>query len=458
MERIPFGVTLESVKGGTGTYDGELPGAYPVKWAKRDGDDVVKDEEIASVETDKVMLSITAPVSGRIVLIFPAGEWSANGETIESPFGTILAPELGEIETVSQDSPKAVLESGENEGGDGRTRVTPLARKIAKRQGLDARNIKGTGPGGRVCAADVERVGLKNGSITESRTPEGFPRAVPSARAFARGNRINLADVRGSGESGLILEKDVRETIAEGQKTPHIRKTISRLLSKSWREIPHGSDEVTADVTRLVGFLKMYKTYGEPFSGIPVRLDYIVAWYSVCLLKEKRSREEWFHPVNVYWDKEKEEVVRLPEINIGVAVETDRGLMIPVVRNAGAHSTFSACVAEMDAQVKKVKNGTARLSDVRDLTFTINNTGALGGENPSSILPYAICSDGSERPTSMMINLPKIREEEGRFLLSLTMFFDHRPFDGDVPMAFIKELRRRIEEKETPEDFQKDLF
>lgn len=461
MERIPFGVTLQSVKGGTGTYDGELPGAYPVKWAKRDGDAAVKDEEIASVETDKVVLSVTAPVSGRVASIFPESEWSANGEMIESPFGSIIAPALGEIETDSVDSLEKVVESWENEGGNGATRTTPLAKKMADRQGLDVRNIKGTGPGGRVCAADVESAK----SI----------RAVPIARARAREHGINIETVRGSGENGLILLEDVQRTVealghlektaetaeraqpseerAGKQRTPHIRKTISRLLSKSWREIPHGRDEITADVTILVAFLKMYKTYGEQFSGIRLRLDCIIAWYAIRLLKEEK-----FRILNAYWDKETEETVFLPEINIGTAVNTERGLMIPVVRNAGAHGTFSIFSGEMEAQVAKVKKSTARLSDMRDLTFTVNNTGALGGENPFSILPYAICSDGSERPTSMMVNLPRIRKEEGRSFLSLVMFFDHRPFDGDVPMAFITELRRRIEEKKAPEDFQKELF
>lgn len=461
MERIPFGVTLASVKGGTGTYDGELPGAYPVRWTKHEGDEAVEDEEIASVETDKVMLPVTAPISGRIASIFPESEWSANGATIESPFGSIIAPALGEIETDSADSLRTVVESWENEGGNGATRATPLAKKIAERQGLDVRNIKGTGPGGRVCAADVEKA--KN------------IRAVPAARALVREHGISIEIVHGSGENGLMLFEDVQRTIAvlkhpepaaetveraqpqeeraEKRRTPHIRKTISRLLSKSWREIPHGRDEITADVTVLVEFLKMYKIYGEQFSGIRLRLDCIVAWYAVCLLKEEK-----FRIVNAYWDKETEETIFVPEINIGTAVNTERGLMIPVVRNAGAHGAFSAFAKETEAQVSKVKNNIMRLSDVRDLTFTVNNTGALGGENPSSILPYAICSDGSERPTSMMVNLPRIRKEEGRSLLSLVMFFDHRPFDGDVPMAFIAEIRRRIEEKKAPEDFQKELF
>ncbi|MBI1998798.1 MAG: 2-oxo acid dehydrogenase subunit E2 [Parcubacteria group bacterium] len=459
MTRIPFGVTLESVKGGTDTYDGELPGAYPVRWTKRDGDDILKDEEIASVETDKVMFSITAPVSGRIVSIFPESEWSTTGETVGTPHGAILAPALGEIEVGGSDSLESPVESWENEGGNGNLRMTPLARKIATQKGVDVSRLTGTGPGGRVQASDVEK------ALPDPGDTVGHTHAVPSARALAREKGINLADVAAHGKDGLVLCEDVRNTVVRKEhqepfakethvsKTPHIRKTIARLLTKSWREIPHGRDEITADVTMLAVFLKMYKTYGEPFSGIPARLEYIVAWYSVCMLQEER-----FRPINAYWDKEKEEAVHLPEINIGIAVQTERGLMIPVVRNAGAERAFATFATEIAAQIRKAKNGTARLSDVRDLTFTINNTGALGGENPSSILPYAICSDGSERPTSMMVCLPRIRKEKDRSLLSLAMFFDHRPLDGDMPMAFIKELRRRIEEKKAPEDFQTELF
>ena len=468
MNTAPVGVPEAAFSTGTGTYEMKEGVPFFVQWKKPSGAPVGQDEEIAIVELDKVEIIITAPAAGTFMMKTAETEWSWNGETVATLFGTLFLPLLGEIKTEAGGQredlsmpPAPLVESHgqedsvsawEHEGGNGATRATPLAAKIAERNGIDLSVLPGSGVGGRIVASDVERASREEGV-----------RAVPAARVFAREHSIDLASIKGSGPDGVILVEDVRNAmpVSVGTASPPalrtstLRKTIARKMEKS-ALVPHGRERFTTDVTHLFAFLAAYREYGAPFSGIPFRLDYIFAWYAVQLLKTDE-----FKTASVYWDKETKEIVALPHINMGVVVNTPRGAIIPVVHNAEKDS-FTAFAARLHVQVEKVKTGTEALADLLDLTFTVNNTGALGGEEPNSLLPYPSCTEGCkaddrERPTAMMINLPKVWEESGRKLLRLTVTFDHRPFDGALPTAFAKALRALIEEKGHSRDFAEDL-
>ncbi|OGZ15211.1 MAG: hypothetical protein A3G11_02465 [Candidatus Lloydbacteria bacterium RIFCSPLOWO2_12_FULL_51_9] len=434
MARIAFGVTKEVVSGGTGTYSATLDGVYPVLWHKKRGELVTKGEEIATVETDKVVLSITAPVSGILVVCLEAHEWSTTEEILLTPYGTILVPPLGEIET---------------EGGEKihAPPPTPLARKMIAAHEIDAAALTGTGTGGRVQVRDVEHHLARGGHGV---------RAVPAARVSAREQGLDLGHVKGNGPDGLVLASDIVTAHAkdggEIQKplpsgTTGLRRTVARLLTRSWREIPLAGDMMSVHVGTLKEFLKRYTVYGEPFSHVHLRLEYVVAWEAMRLLATSE-----FSALNGYWNTEKEEAVVLPSRNIGFAVNTPRGLMVPVVRDVGARSflEFATCAG---ALIENTVSGHAAIGDFRDLTFTVNNTGVLGGENPAPLIPYTVTADGSERPTGMILALAKMSEREGEIILPIVFRFDHRLCDGGPASAFVRALKERIETPRAPHEF-----
>lgn len=502
MERIPFGVISAMIQGGTGTYDGELRGEYSVTWLKREGDTVSKGEVIATVDVDKTQIEIPAPCDGRIVSLLQKTTWSADGTVIAMPHGIVLAPAFGEVEEIKQDANAAIKENQSVS-----VRATPLAKKIAEAKGVDvSRILKGTGAGGRICAEDVEKA-------KKEKPSREAPRAVPAARSYAEKHEIDLLYVKGTGPDGLIILSDVEGMLLEryrehletsggvpesaqaiesshntvAQKelgeqirelmeemnnlhgelwaqehadetgthdapmTSAVRKTIARLLTRSWKEIALAGDTLTVDVTVLLEFISRHNTFAAPFSGVKLRLDYCIAWYA----RELLLKDE-FRILNGYWDAEKEEVVVLPEINIGIAVDTERGLVVPVVHDVGRLS-FSEFVVAANGAIERARRGALGLHEIRDLTFTVNNTGVLGGENPSPIIPYTIAADGTERPTAMILALARIRKEKRRSFLPVVFRFDHRLMDGREAVGFIRALRERIESKKSPEEFTAEL-
>ncbi|MBI4094792.1 MAG: E3 binding domain-containing protein, partial [Candidatus Liptonbacteria bacterium] len=446
MKVVSFGVLLSAVaKSGTGTYNGELSGEYPITWYKREGDVVVEGEALADIETEKVLLEITAPASGRLASLFTEKEWSTNGETVGTPYGAILAPALGEIEAGCLDSLESPVELWENEGGNGRIRMTPLARKMAGETGVNMATLQPTGIGGRICAEDVRNARGETSEI----------RAVPAARALVREKGIDLAGISGSGDGGLILYKDVQNAVAlkeylepvaemteelrvrtqaqenepkdmrigppgedlgkmigrpkerevlraltkEEVNTNHSsfrRKEIARLLERSWREIPHAGDKTKpVDITDLVSFHKRAAKVWLAATGIKLRYDSYLAYLAVKLLQGPR-----FSILNGYWDEDAGGKVLKPHINIGITVTVsdkkdpqEDYLVIPVIHHA-EELDFPSFAKRAHELVESALLGKLSVGDTRGLTVTFNNTGVLGGTDPSSILPYVMEAGG----------------------------------------------------------------
>jgi len=511
MNTIFFGVPERALDEKSGGYKPDKGEPQPLWWGRKweevtekvgertktewvaeeklsDGDIVNAGEEIMLIELNKNPVFLKAPATG--VLTKMAKDWWVFGgkdTMLETPFGKIGSPALGTIE-VSPESQniedrglgemeKKVDESAvtqwEEEGGFSLlkpvpfpSRTTPLARKVAEVKGVDVTRITGTGPSGKVTSNDVECAAMATG-------------AVPAARAKARAAGLDLARIKGTGEGGLIQLSDV-EKVLEDARTEHtepaaeatspasatLKAKIDRSRAHDIRRyklahaIPVGREKFTTDVTHLSAFLKRYREFGEPFSGTTIFLDSVFALYAAQVLK----RDE-YRTLTAYCDLGTEEIVLLPHINIGIAVNTPRGLRVVVVHNAEQYSPHRF-LRQVSLQIEKAKGGTATNADFYDTTFTVNNTGALGGEDPESLLTCPDRSDAerafdgkqaSIRPTSMMLNLPKMWEKEGRRFLRFVVTFDHGICDGTLPTDFAKVLRRLIEEKEGPEDFAKEL-
>lgn len=484
MKTVSFGVLLSAVaKSGTGTYSGELSGEYPVIWHKREGDVVVEGEALADIETEKVLLGITAPVSGRIVSVCGNG-WEPNGKTEVTSHGEeILLPALGMIETEevtgslpSQEDARAhPLEALEAEASQSelppsenisRARVTPLARKIAETEGVDLAQVNGSGISGRICAEDVRNARGETSEI----------RAVPAARALVREKGIDLTGISGSGDGGLVLYKDVQNAVALKEHlepaaealrvatktgdsvipSSFRRKAIARLLQRSWREVPHAGDKtLPVEITDLISFHKRVAKVWLVATGVKLRYDSYLAYLATKLLQEPR-----FSILNGYWDEDAKGKVLNPHINMGITVSVsdkkdpqEDYLVIPVIHHA-EELDFPSFAKRAHELIESALLGKLSVGDTRGLTVTFNNTGVLGGTDPSSILPYVMEDGGIEHPSAFLFNLTAFERNDEKVYTRIAFRFDHRVcLTGATPSAFAEELKKKIEAPQKPEDF-----
>lgn len=494
--RVEFGFYPMS----TGHYDPTLPDITIKKWHKKAGDTVKKDEPILSLETDKLELELESPASGTIMEIYEDykedGSLWKSGNAEKLPDGRILYhPYLGAIETEevekahAEEAPSVVDEKKEEQPASPAKRgepdaprivITPAVAILAQKLGVSREDV--------LAFAEKEgiyRVGPKEFdrflAWRESKQSEvqiaeesGAIRAVPAARALARENNLNLLDVKGTGDYGTITLPDVQKHISENRMTEEpsnipdtdggdreplhatqMRKAIAYYMAKSHAEIPKAGDSITIDVTHLWKFYKQRREVWREDTGTDFSFTGMFMFFATRLLRDRRKD---FGIINAYWDKDAKDGYIFREVNIGIAVQTPEGLMIPVLHNAGALS-FRELMLQVHDKVQRAMSRKITLPELRDLTFTVNNVGAMGGENPDSIVPYTKESGGKERPTGMIMVLGAVKQSPGdsRRSMTLAFSFDHRLFDGAPALEFVNAIKSYIEKKRAPEEFR-ELF
>ena len=466
--KIKFGFLIESLRGlGITNPEDDFISARIKSWAKKPGDAVAEGEIIVEVETDKVTEELQSAWTGTIFSITyqEDEEWEVGVTKDEeelpvrsedTPFGRILLPELGYIETgdiaeeTVPEKPAAkeaevVEEASHPEEEPGRAGAAPVARRIAREHGIDINTVEGTGLGGRVMRVDVEKVIAKQAPAKSSE-----------------------------------FQQEELEDRKSLDAMP-IRKAIAYYMQKSHEEIPKAGDAITVDVTHLRQFYRERRTTWREDTGTDFSFTGLFMFMATRLLHDQRKK---FGIINAYWDKDKNDAYLFKHVNIGIAIQAPEGLMVPVIQNAEMLSFRDFMLATHDkvqrAMILKIK-----LPELRDLTFTVNNVGAMGGENPDSIVPYTKETSGKERPTGMIMVLGAIKQfpddkfiselirlfdpmlmkgvikkQEDfnvRYNMTLAFSFDHRLFDGVPALEFVNSLKRYIESKSDPEEFR-ELF
>jgi len=370
------------------------------KWLKSPGEKVAKYEPIVEVNTDKVNVELPSPVSGTVVEILVA-----EGETV--PIGAALCTiDAVPGETPAQIAPAAPSEEPEPKekpvaaaprkrtDRSGPSRATPRVRRVAEELGVDLARVEGSGPGGRILEDDV--------------------------RAFAQGASDAAAEV-GADEAVVPVSG--------------IRRTIARRMSESAFTAPHAWLVVEADVTELV---KLRLTEREAFrerSGVD--LTYLpFAAHAV-------SRALADHPyLNASWAGD--QILLKKRVNLGVAVATDRGLLVPVVKDADRLSVAGLALA-MSELGGNARDNKLQLDDVQGGTFTLDNTGAFG-----SIVSMPIINLGQAAIISLeaITKQPAVVEDDAiavRSVVNLCLSFDHRILDGHQAGAFLADVKSRLE-------------
>jgi len=315
--------------------------------------------------------------------------------------------------------------------------ATPATRRLARQLGVDLRAVRGTGPGGRVTDDDVTAAaGGASGSRALAADGRGAERAAVQARGAER--EAVAKPLAAVGVEPPALPRFEQWGPIERQPLSHLRRTIAERMTLSATLIPHVTHFDRADVTELDAIIRRnVETARE--RGLTLTLTSFLLKATALALQE--------HPqFNASLDPAAGELIVKRYCHLGVAVATERGLIVPVIRDVDKKSIVEV-QRELAALAQRVREGKAMLEDLRGGTFTITNIGALGGTGAIPIINY---------PEVAILGVARGREEpvvhEGkivpRVLLPISLTFDHRIADGADGARFASAIVRRLERPE----------
>jgi pyruvate dehydrogenase E2 component (dihydrolipoamide acetyltransferase) len=384
-----------------------------VRWLKSEGDEVEKGEPLYELDTDKVTQEVEAEASGVLLKIL-AGE----GEEIEVGKRIAVIGEQGEEVSAEAEAEVEVEEDEQEEGSPG------PAREEEREEGREAAADEEP-------AAEAPQTSRVNGRI----------KASPLARRIARELNIDLASLTGTGPEGRIVAEDVERAAAtpahatagaaplEAEVVPltSIRRTIARRLTKAW-EAPAFQISMSADMTRAQALRERLRDQKVTVTDVLTKLA------AIALL---RHRE-----VNAHFADD--ELRIFPSAHVGLAVATERGLVVPVIKEAERKSLVQLAI-ERGQLVERARDAKLTQEDLEGGTFTISNLGMYGVEIFTAVLnppQAAILAVGA------IEEKPAVEEGElvARPLMAMTLTCDHRAVDGAKASEFLRELKTLLEE------------
>jgi len=402
-----------------------------LKWLKHPGDSVSKGEPIVEIETDKVTVEIEAPASGvlREVSAQP-GDVVPVGKTIALIFA---AGEVGAAATES--AVEAVRRTGAaaTPSVPPAVKASPLARKLAEQHGVDLAQVKSAG--GRIEKADVlAHVEGRTGTAGNGApAPARIAAASPKARRLAAERGVDLRVVRGSGPGGAVLAADVAAvpSAAAAPGVSSVWRIMAERMTASWTTAPHFYLVREVNVSRLV----TWRERASNRTGARITYtDLLVRLVAAALSQHRR--------VNVAWKDGA--IVQNADINIGLAVAIDDGLVVPVLHRADTLG-LAEIAARREDLVSRAQSGKLRPADIQGGTFTISNLGMYGVDAFDAIVnppQAAILAVGriADRVVAVQ-GQPAVQPT-----MVLTLSCDHRALDGARGAQFLGALADLIEE------------
>jgi len=478
-----------------------LTEAEIVKVLVREGDVISEDAPLLEVETDKATVEIPSPFSGRVagIHVQPGQTVKVGHVLVTFDDGSVASSSVGRGGGAPSGNLRTTTDSGRGpaspthrqpaSAADARPAPAastsaaagvgrgPASGAVAESRGV---NVGSASTGGALAAdasggvARVDSAGSGGGAAVAA-TRVGPVPAAPATRRLARELGVDLAVVRGSGPGGRVTDDDVRaasggaegrpvapaaEPVAAkplktiGAETPlpkfeqwgpverqplsHLRRTIAERMTLSATVIPHVTHFDRADVTELEAIIRRNADAARE-RGLALTLTSFLMKAAALALRE--------HPTfNASLDAAAGELIVKRYCHLGVAVATERGLIVPVIRNVD-HKPLVDLQKELAALAQRVREGKATLEDLRGGTFTITNIGALGGTGAIPIINY---------PEVAILGVARAREEavvqDGRIvprtLLPISLTFDHRVADGADGARFATAIVRRLERPE----------
>ncbi|MCM3441258.1 dihydrolipoamide acetyltransferase family protein [Metabacillus halosaccharovorans] len=414
---------------GEGIHEGEI-----VKWFVKAGDKVEEDDVLAEVQNDKAVVEIPSPVKGTVTEVnVEEGTVATVGQTIitfdapgyedlkfKGDHGDDEPKKEEKAEATKEEAPKQEVAAPAETEVDPNKRVIamPSVRKYAREKDVDIRQVSGSGKNGRVLKEDVESF-LQGGGVAE---------ATPATEEAASAQEEKKAK---PAAAQAIPEGDFPET---REKMSPIRKAIAKAMVNSKHTAPHVTLMDEVDVTNLVAHRKQFKNVAAE-QGIKLTyLPYVVKALTSALKK---------YPVlNTSLDDKTEEVVQKHYFNIGIAADTEKGLLVPVVKNAERKSVFEIS-DEINGLATKAREGKLAPNEMKGASCTITNIGSAGGQWFTPVINHpevAILGIGR------IADKPIVRDGEIVVapVLALSLSFDHRMIDGATAQNALNHIKRLL--------------
>ena len=414
------------------------------KWLVSPGDAIRRYDPLVEVITDKVNMEVPAPRDGTIVSLLVSegatvqmgaaiAEMEVEGAVAEQKLPADPSPEGPSVQAANRVGSMIVganvgptggeftdtsLQSGaladettgttasslsrrrrRRDRTDTGARISPVVRRLADRHGIDVSQLMGSGTGGRVTKHDVE-------AYLEALLAEDAPST---------------------------------ERVDEVVEPSPIRRMIAENMSRSFREIPHAWGAIQVDVSGMVKYRnanleRVQQSTGQRLTYLPIVLHHVAR----ALRKHRLLNSSWVDG----------KVVLKGAVNVGVAVASQQGLVVPVVRGADGLS-IEGTVSEMARIVDGARSGKLQLEDVQGGTFTLNNTGALGSILGGAIINYpqaAILTTEAIVKHPVVVAMPEGGEAIAiRSVMNMCLSFDHRIIDGAEALAFMNDIKGRLE-------------
>ena len=384
-------------------------------WNKQAGDPVKKGELIASINSEKIEMELESPADGTILdIVVPEGEGVPPGAVIcyIGDANESISKIEKNIETAQTEAASTATKAKEPQpsvqtAAKEKIKISPVARKMAEAANLDIRTIQGTGPGGRITKEDVQKA-IANASSVES----------PSKK-----------------------EKNEAETFTNNieptKKVPvaGMRKIIAERMQGSLQNSAQLTLNMKVDVTDLIALQKQITETAQTHYETKLTVTDFVARAVVLSLKQHKEMNSAY--IN-------DQIHLFDSIHLGMAVALDKGLVVPVIRNAESLS-FIQLAQNIKSLAKRARQGQLSNDEMKGSTFTISNLGAYGIEHFTPILnpPEAgILGVGATYDTPVFIG----EELERKTILPLSLTFDHRVLDGAPAAAFLRTLKQYLEE------------
>ena len=437
-----------------------------VEWLMAPGDVVEKGQPLFVLETDKLTIEVEAPESGILDEILVAA-----GATV--PTGTLVGLLLA-----AGEEPVAPPEPQKKRAAKPKAKATPVARRLAQQAGMDVRTIQGTGRGGRVTAQDVEQaVAMNQGQGAGARAqataadnqenaagpppstkPERRVKASPRARELAATAGLDLATVEGTGRDGRVMVGDVEHALAT---TPD-RHAPSPEKSSEWPPagpaasvVPlsgvrgiiaqrmSASAHTTAAVTTMTqadatGLVRLRTSLGQEWTA---RGSIAPSYSDLLLVILAHALGE--HPyMNAHLIED--EVRHLANVSIGLAVDTSRGLIVPVVRDV-QQMLLADVVRTTRDLVRRARTGALGPDDLHGGTFTLSTLGAYDVEASTPIINLPECA---VLAVGRIAPRPAVFEGKlcVRQTVTLSLSYDHRAIDGAPAARFLERVKQLVEQ------------
>ncbi len=439
----------EMKRSGGGTEEFKVPdlgenieSADVIKVLVSEGDDIQKDDPVIEIETDKATVEVPSEVSGKItklnvkegdkvkvgdvILVIESSGTGGNKEAgtkkkSEQKEGKKVEPkkeEKKELKKEEKSSGKEIKQETKYlptvKSSDMPKKIAPAApsvRRFAREIGIDIHQVSGTGPGGRISIEDV-KVHSKNMNEKIAKGGGGFGIPQEALPDFAKFGKI------------------------EREKMSNIRRKTAEHLSYAWATIPHVTQFDKADITETE---KLRKQFGKKVEEAGGKLT-----VTAILLKIIASALKAFPQFNASVDMNNKEIIYKKYINVGIAVDTDRGLIVPVVRDVDKKNIIELSL-ELSEIAEKARNKKVTLEEMQGGNFSISNLGGIGG---TYFTPVVNSPEVAILGVSRGAYEPVYKDGEfvPRLMLPLSLSYDHRVIDGADAIKFLRWVATALEQ------------